>query len=72
MKKITALICALCLPVLSLAAEAPDISGFWTVKFEQEPSGAELFAKIPADAVFIDDAGGGELAEGDYGGLQLT
>lgn len=53
-------------------AEVPDLSGFWTVRFEQSPSGTELFAKIPADAVFIDDAGGGELAAGDYGGLKLT
>jgi hypothetical protein len=60
----------LAMPVL--AADAPDIVGFWTVRFEQEPSGTELFAKIPDDAVFVNDAGGGELAEGDYGGLKLT
>jgi len=72
MKKFCILLGIFFLPTLVLAAEAPDLTGFWTVRFEQEPSGTELFAKIPADAVFINDAGGGELAEGDYGGLKLS
>lgn len=54
------------------AAEAPDIAGFWSVKFEKTPSGQALFDKLPKDAVFIDDAGGGELEEGDFGGLKLS
>lgn len=49
-----------------------DFSGFWTVKFDRDPAGNALFAKIPEGAVFIDDAGGGELGVGDYGGLQLS
>lgn len=49
-----------------------DFSGFWTVKYEREPSGKELYEKIPEAAVFIDDAGGGELGEGDYAGLKLS
>jgi len=52
--------------------EVPDISGFWTVSFGQDPESSALFQKLPDDAVFIDDAGSGELAEGDYGGLQLS
>lgn len=66
------LVSLLLMPVNILAAEVPDLSGFWAVRFEQTPSGTELFEKIPNDAVFINDAGGGELAEGDYGGLKLT
>jgi len=54
------------------AADATDISGFWTVRFEKTPSGQALFDKLPKDAVFIDDAGGGELEEGDFGGLKLS
>ena len=54
------------------AADQPDISGYWSVRFERTPSGTALFEKLPEDAVYINDAGGGELAEGDYGGLQLT
>ena len=58
--------------LVAQAADEPDISGFWTVKFEQTPSGTELFEKLPEDAIFINDAGGGELAEGDFGGIELT
>ena len=54
------------------AADAMDLSGFWTVRFEQSPSGTELFDKLPEDAIYINDAGGGELSEGDYGGLKIT
>ena len=54
-------------------AQAPvNLDGFWNVKKERKPSGTELFAKIPKGAVFIDDAGAGELAKGDYAGLQLS
>ena len=67
----TFLITLLFLPSVVSAADIPDLSGFWTVRFEQERSGVELFEKLPGDAVFIDDAGGGELSEGDYGGLQF-
>ena len=58
--------------LVAQAADEPDISGFWTVKFEQTPSGTELFEKLPEDAIFINDAGGGELAEGDFCGIELT
>lgn len=70
LKKLSAIL--LLLPLLASAADAPDLSGFWTVRFEQTPSGTELFEKLPEDALFINDAGGGELSEGDYGGLELT
>lgn len=71
-RKLMPFIFCMLVPVMAQAAETPDLNGFWSVRFEQEPSGAELLAKIPEDATFINDAGGGELAEGDYGGLRLT
>lgn len=64
--------CLLSVAMAASAAQAPDLSGFWGVKFEQTPSGQALFDKLPDDAVFINDAGGGELAEGEYGGLKLS
>jgi hypothetical protein len=72
MTRILPLLLLSMLSTLALAADAPDISGFWSVKFEKTPSGQALFDKLPKDAVFIDDAGGGELEEGDFGGLKLS
>jgi hypothetical protein len=54
------------------AQERPDLGGVWTVKFERQPSGQALIDELPDDAVLIDDAGGGELAAGDYAGLKLS
>lgn len=51
---------------------APDLEGFWTVKFERAPSGQALIDELPADAVLINDTGAEELAEGNYSGLELT
>lgn len=47
-------------------------SGFWTVQFGADPAGGGLVAELPDDVVLIDDAGGGELAEGEYSGLRLS
>lgn len=64
------------LTALSLAAGAvcaqPDLEGFWTPSFVPPPEGQVLVDKLPQGAVMIDDAGGGELGEGEYSGLQLT
>jgi hypothetical protein len=64
------------LTALSLAAGAvsaqPDLEGFWTPSFVPPPEGQVLVDKLPPGAIMIDDAGGGELGEGEYGGLQLT
>ena len=57
---------------MSSTTVAADLSGFWMVKFEREPSGQALFDAIPEEAVFINDAGAGELGEGDYSGLVLS
>ena len=47
-------------------------SGFWTVRFGADLSGTGLLEQLPADVVLIDDAGGGELAAGEFSGLSLT
>jgi len=60
----------------ALAAQPADFrerwSGFWTVRFEREPSGQGLIDTLPDDVVLIDDTGGGELGAGEFGGLTLT
>lgn len=60
-------------PAAAAAQSAPpDLSGFWSVRFESEPSGTALIDELPDDAVLIDDAGAGELGLDDFGGLELT
>lgn len=59
------------------AAAQPDgyierWSGFWTVRFEAPSAGVGLLSQLPDDVVLIDDAGGGELAEGEFSGLKLS
>lgn len=49
-----------------------DLSGFWATKFETARSGQHLIDELPDSVVLIDDAGGGELGQGDFGGLALT
>lgn len=74
----TAISC--CAPLMLLAApvwaqtgvDLSQWSGFWTVRFEREPSGADLIAELPNDVLLIDDTGAGELERGDFGGLELT
>lgn len=56
----------------AVAADVPDISGFWMVQFGADSSSSPLLDKLPDDAIFIDDAGGGELEEGNYAGLTLS
>ena len=50
----------------------PDLSGFWSVKFERKPSGQALIDELPKGTVMIQDTGPGELKEGNFGGLTLT
>jgi hypothetical protein len=59
-------------PVVLAQPSAPDLEGFWTVKFEPEPSGRALIDELPDDAILIDDTGAGELEIGEFGGLELT
>lgn len=65
------------LPLIALDAAAQDadvpvLSGVWQVGFERAASGQALIDELPDDVVLIDDAGGGELGEGDFGGLTLS
>lgn len=64
----------LLMPATLMAEEAPvDLSGFFSVSFGGNSAESQsLLDLLPDDAVFIDDAGGLELAEGDFGGLQLS
>jgi len=49
-----------------------ELSGFWTVRFEQKPSNAAVIDLLPEEAIFIDDAGAGELGLNDFAGLKLS
>lgn len=53
-------------------ADTPDFSGFWSVRFEQTPSGRDMIDQLPANAAFINDSGAGELGKDDFAGLKLT
>jgi hypothetical protein len=61
---------ALCAPLTF--AQVPDLNGFWNSRLVMTPEGQALMDKLPPDAVFINDAGAGELGAGDYAGLQLS
>jgi len=72
----TMVLLAVLIAVMSIGARAqdtvPDLSGFWSVRFEQVPSGQALIDELPEDALLIDDTGAGELGAGDFGGLKLS
>lgn len=53
-------------------AQVPDLEGFWSAQLGGVEGGQALLDKLPPEAVFIDDAGAGELAEGEFSGLQLS
>lgn len=54
------------------ALAQPNLEGYWAPAFMGSPELATLEAKLPTGTIMIDDAGGGELEEGDYAGLKLT
>jgi hypothetical protein len=56
----------------ALAADPPSLEGFWAPRIERERSGQALVDELPADVVLINDTGAGELAAGEYAGLQLS
>jgi len=62
---------ALAFATCDSARAAPNLEGFWTVKFERKPSGQALIDSLPKGAVLIKDTGAGELAAGDFAGLKL-
>jgi hypothetical protein len=60
-----------CLPFTAFA-QIPALEGFWSPQLAPDQEGQILLDKLPEGAVFINDAGAGELGEGDYAGLQLS
>ena len=64
------LLLSLCAPLAF--AQTPNLNGFWNAQPVPSPEGKVLLDKLPADAVFINDAGAGELGKGEYSGLQLS
>ena len=71
MMRLGFLSCLLCLP-LSAVAQLPALEGFWSPQLGPSNEGQILLDKLPSGAVFINDAGAGELGEGDFSGLQLS
>lgn len=72
MPTVSRMLAALTIALAAVSAWAqPNLEGFWTVQMSPARDHA-LMQKLPADAVFIDDAGAGELADGEYSGLQLS
>ncbi len=57
---------------LTGAAQTPEFEGFWSPQLAPDAEGQALLDKLPPGAVFINDAGAGELGEGEYSGLQLS
>jgi len=55
-----------------LLAQTPMLDSFWAVQFDTGVQAKELLDKLPAGAIFINDAGAGELGEGQYSGLVLS
>ena len=63
----------LAIAAVAIAADAqPDLDGFWTPRLEQTRSGQVLIDELPDGVVLINDTGAGELAAGDFAGLELT
>lgn len=71
MKRLPAFVLLALFAPLALA-QAPNLNGFWNAQLVPAPEGRVLFEKLPPDAVFINDAGAGELGEGEFSGLQLS
>lgn len=68
----TALGCALLFAASPAVFAQANLEGYWAPQFRPDPEGEALRARLPSDAIFVDDAGGAELGEGDYGGLVLS
>jgi hypothetical protein len=60
-----------CLP-LATFAQPPALEGFWTPQRAPAAEGQAMLDNLPPEAVFINDAGAGELGKGEYSGLQLS
>jgi hypothetical protein len=53
-------------------AQVPVFDGFWTPQLAPGEESQVLLDKLPAAAVFINDAGAGELGKGEFSGLRLS
>ena len=60
----------LALPAPALAE--PDLTGFWNLAFDGGEPDPALLAKLPPDAVVIEDSGAPEYPRMEFGGLKLT
>ncbi len=60
-----------CLP-LATFAQVPALEGFWTPQLRPGEESQVLLDKLPQGAVFINDAGAGELGRGEFSGLKLS
>jgi hypothetical protein len=65
-------IALLALLAASSAVGQGDLEGFWSPKIERVRSGQALIDELPDAAKLINDTGAGELAAGDFDGLELT
>lgn len=70
MRSAALLFALLAAPAAALAQ--PDLSGFWTPKFERARSGQALIDELPEGTLLINDTGADELAAGELGGLKLS
>ncbi len=50
----------------------PDLSGFWGPVFDIGAPAPDMLAKLPAEAVLVEDTGIVEFPRGEYGGLEPT
>ena len=62
--------------VPAVAADRPDLSGFWNIDMppgfnDSKLADPGLIAKLPADAALLTDAGVAEYGKGEFGGLKL-
>src|SRR5688572_28683908 len=60
-----------CLPFAAFG-QVPALEGFWTPQLRPGEESQVLLDKLPQGAVFINDAGAGELGKGEYNGLKLS
>jgi hypothetical protein len=56
----------------ALAADPPDLSGFWNLSFATREPDPALAALVPPETVVLADTGAAEFPRGEYGGLVLT
>lgn len=72
-KSLSAIFTLLAFATMAQAQQGkPDLEGFWSVQRTPGPELQAMRNALPPDAIFINDAGGLELGEGNFGGLVLS